>query len=291
MMRFLAPGIVLAFHLLPSSGCVVEDTLAMHRQDVASENKLSLNKLSLNKLSLNKLSLGSLSADRFVLDADGVGELATTEDGRELLAYVARCALPEGEELVLLGNDGKTLLYSFPGSIGLAPQWATSLPSGSMLRWVSACLLAHVNYYGVSVPISLRGQHPALATTLVEQQEYSTQEGAFYGNVFADRDSDGSADLVMYACHGKAASESSDYLLERVCSEPSGLDDGRTVCGFVDMGACHTMDVASQPCSRHSVDGEVFYPCTTSTTDTQCNKRKGSAESFDEVITVYVPNA
>jgi hypothetical protein len=58
-------------------------------------------------------------------------------------------------------------------------------------RWVSACVLARTNAYGVHVRISLRapadapqGIKDALATTPDEVANYTLREGAYYGNIF-----------------------------------------------------------------------------------------------------------
>jgi hypothetical protein len=68
--------------------------------------------------------------------------LASTAAKREQLKYLVRCALPAE---VALYADIEGERFTFPGSIGLAPRWLTEAMTPSEERWVSACLLAHVN--------------------------------------------------------------------------------------------------------------------------------------------------
>src|SRR5262245_12570759 len=87
--------------------------------------------------------LGTRSDDsEVVLDA-ATAKMLAEPAGRDLLKYVAICALPDGDELVT-GDD------RFPGFYGLAPEWATGSCGAECQRWVSACLLAHVNAKGQS---------------------------------------------------------------------------------------------------------------------------------------------
>ena len=80
-------------------------------------------------------------------------DLASTADKRKQLTYLVRCALPAD---VALYADIEGERFTFPGSIGLAPRWLTEAMTPSEERWVSACLLAHVNYFGKHVRISIR---------------------------------------------------------------------------------------------------------------------------------------
>jgi hypothetical protein len=102
-------------------------------------------------------------------------------------------------------NDDGTTWWGAP-----APGGATDLTTGkwgvcdeSCQRWVSACVLARTNAYGVHVQISMRvpGSAPqgaslgrqrqfaaieaAVAPTQSELNDYNTREGAYYGNIFA----------------------------------------------------------------------------------------------------------
>jgi hypothetical protein len=87
--------------------------------------------------------------------------------------------------------------YSFPGELGLTPKWG--IPGGTCgetcQRWVSACVLARIDYLGEKVNISLRGPHANLATTPAEAAAYTLREGVYYGNIFG-----APAEQERYAC-------------------------------------------------------------------------------------------
>ena len=121
--------------------------------------------------------------------------LAATAAQRKQLTYLVRCALPAD---VALYADIEGERFTFPGSIGLAPGWLTEAMTPSEERWVSACLLAHVNYFGKHVQVSMRATPPpvpALAVSDDEQQTFSMFEGGFFGNLFT-------SNPVAYTCQG-----------------------------------------------------------------------------------------
>ena len=123
--------------------------------------------------------------------------LASTAAKRKQLTYLVRCALPAD---VALYADIEGERFTFPGSIGLAPRWLTEAMTPSEERWVSACLLAHVNYFGKHVRISIRATGvavPELQASADEQQTYTIFEGGFFGNLFAPTP-------VAYTCQGDA---------------------------------------------------------------------------------------
>jgi hypothetical protein len=205
------------------------------------------------------------------------GMLLSTEDGREVFTYIASCAFPDGQ-IVEATIDGVT--YEFSGSIGLAPGWESRALNVREKRWVSACLIARVNAYGVSIPISIRGDHEALTTSADEAATFHLEEGAFYGNVFVPADQP----IEWVACRGEAqaAGETGD-LVDRDCTEPD--TNGRTTCGFTFAGNCIKYSTASSTahaCKRRK-DGHYE----------DCHTVRGNAHWPDgterqEVITVFV---
>jgi len=125
------------------------------------------------------------SAERYPLN-DQANHIAQTEQGREFIAYLADCALGAG---VIAYADVAGQHYEFPGALDLAPQWLHRPLTEDEQRWVSACILARTNYFGVKVEISLRAEHSpysSLQTTDQERQEFTLHEGDFFGNLFAD---------------------------------------------------------------------------------------------------------
>jgi hypothetical protein len=163
--------------------------------------------------------------------------LASTAAKREQLKYLVRCALP-ADVTVYADIEGER--FTFPGSIGLAPRWLTAAMTPSEERWVSACLLAHVNYFGKHVRISIRATGiavPELEASAEEQQTYTIFEGGFFGNLFAPAP-------VAYTCRGeRTPAQARDPILQdRVCTQETGVTTTEglpvTVCQFLVTGRC-----------------------------------------------------
>lgn len=140
-------------------------------------------------------------------------QLAQTAEGREFVQYLAGCALCEG---VTAFVDVEGQHYEFPGAIGLAPQWIHHPLSEEEQRWVSACMLARTNYFGVEVKISLRNENSpvaALQTTAEERADFTIYEGDFFGNLFAD------PPVAGVALGHRSPEQQSDPVLQlRVCT-------------------------------------------------------------------------
>jgi hypothetical protein len=116
----------------------------------------------------------------------------STADGRLQVAYLVKCALPANRTLVKTDKNGAK--YSFPGEIGLAPEWETGSCDQTCQEWVTACLLAFENTTGVHVPIWMAAEHPAIGFGL--SPDYPHQEGSFFGNIFA-------SNPLEYYCGGR----------------------------------------------------------------------------------------
>jgi hypothetical protein len=143
--------------------------------------------------------------------------------------------------------------FTFSGSIGLAPHWLTEAMTPSEERWVSACLLAHVNYFGKHVRISIRATGiavPELEASADEQQTYTIFEGGFFGNLFAPTP-------VAYTCQGmRSPAQARDPILQdRVCTQETGGTTAEgtpiTYCHFLVTGHCE------EPASL-TVDGTPY---------------------------------
>jgi hypothetical protein len=164
-------------------GCaeVEDDVGADHNAALATINGLStINGLTCsNGLSAtNGLSvINGLSTINGLASTYG---LMTTASGRNQVAYIVRCALPETESITKTDQYGNS--YTFPGLIGLAPQWQTGACDLNCQEVVSACLMAHVNTSGVHVPLWIVAQNTAVGWG--QNVEFPNQEGAFFGNVF-----------------------------------------------------------------------------------------------------------
>jgi len=141
----------------------------------------------------------------------------------ELLPYLVRCTLDPSEQYNITINE-TTQIYN--GSFGLAPSFPFLPLTDLQQELVSACLIAHVNHFGIHVLISARNV-PYVPATLGEMSDHQVYEGAFFGNVFLRNE-------TMYSCIGDpkqyALAHSPDRV-NRVCTENS-------TCGMVSMGLC-----------------------------------------------------
>lgn len=167
-----------------------------------------------------------------------------TEEGREILKYLIDCALPNH---ITVSAEHNNEPFVFHGGAGLAPDWLDRSLNTSEQRWVSACMLARVNYYGEKVKISMRGKAQnnevlpdILQTTEEEVKAFPLFEGGFYGNLFLEMPE-------AYACIAKNNFENlaKTKAAKRVCSHASenlsAAGDTLTWCGFIHTGECNSL--------------------------------------------------
>ncbi|WP_437668920.1 hypothetical protein [Sorangium sp. So ce131] len=171
---------------------------------------------------LHGVKARSLSAASGSLAANVSSSGANRGSLLQAMAYLTYCALRNDQTLVIPNqlNGGS---YAFKGGHGLAPAWyADRALSGDEQRWVSACLLAHMNSQGKQVAISLRG--PRFPAAPEEERAYGEQEAAYFGDLFLDAPE-------RFACRGTSTS----VLFEgqgRTCH----LDE--EACGLTLLGSC-----------------------------------------------------
>jgi hypothetical protein len=247
------------------AGCVVDDLDTSETDDaVLTTNRLAANRLAANRLAANRLAANSLSAAALT-----AGSLIETADGREVFSYIVSCALPAGTSVTV--KDSLNNSYTFPGEIGLAPGWQTATPSVADRHWVTACLLARTNYYGVTVQLSMRGSHPALATTSTETNTYKVAEGAFYGDLFATTQS-------WYACGSKKWTSTLAQDAQRTCA--ISQDGVTTMCGFTYEFFCG---------NTYSQTNGISKPAACSNAKAPWSGCKGAElTTWSEVITIFL---
>jgi hypothetical protein len=202
--------------------------------------------------------------------------LIQTSEGRELLGYLMKCAFGWDDELTVARGD---TAFVFEGGVGLGARWADGALQPSDQRWVSACLLAHANAFGIEVPMSLRGRHPSLATTPDEEQSFTVQEGAFYGNLFEPS----KTKTVMFACAGAGLFDacevdSNAWVDARACAK---AEASVSECGFYVPGVCFSPGSAS-PAACGSMEAGAFGDCR------GAMEGDKAPEIYKEVITVYL---
>ncbi|TKB69675.1 MAG: hypothetical protein E8D52_04730 [Nitrospira sp.] len=181
--------------------------------------------------------------------------LVATETARHQLKYLVNCALPDS--VVLFSVQGHER-FTFPGHLGLAPEWLKTPLTPFQERWVSACMLALTNYAGKHVEVWLHakpGTAPFLAPSKEDTKAYSLLEGGFFGNLF-------SAHPVAYVCSGTHMKiDAQDPVFrDRLCTKASGdrTRDGKplTVCEFILTGPCS--DPASFTINGQTYDEVIF---------------------------------
>jgi hypothetical protein len=148
----------------------------------------------------------------------------------QFLNYTVSCALGVNQSLTIPLHPPVVLV----GSLGLASSWDQRKMNTADQEAVSACLAARVNYFGVHVEISIRGKSldPPSADEITE---YHLQEGAFWGNIFADHPQ-------MFACANETNLQNS-YLSLRFCSTGFPIPDESTIsCGPIrHVGTCDSV--------------------------------------------------
>lgn len=173
-------------------------------------NGLGPNGLDINGLGPNGLGPNGLGPNGIILTIEPNGMQAVSSFGAwfeanpatapQFMRYFARCAYDGSTAIAYLDSTGKTWAWS--GQYGLAMTSAKTLVldgSGVPIarermtvdegKWVSACILAHVNVQGTHQYISLRGNPPnaeAQAALRPTPGELWTMRPAsvYFGNLF-----------------------------------------------------------------------------------------------------------
>jgi hypothetical protein len=221
----------------PDPWAVTSATSSLMGASDETENRLAFNRLAFNRLAFNRLAFNRLAFNRLAFNRlafNSLDGLETTAEGRELLLYVARCALADGDVLVATVDDTE---YEFPGLLGLAVEWESRELEPAEARWVSACLITHVNAFDISVQLSLRAPAGHIPATPEEEHDFPVYEATFFGDVFGD-------ELLTYGCVGNDAEIAGVHASNRplrVCADPGPQ------CPVVELGYCRDVCDAYEP--------------------------------------------
>lgn len=263
---------------------------AMLALETGTRGKLAANKLAANRLgpysaAANSAAASKLAAspiavrqhrtNQYAANPESTRDFMATSEGREVLSFIVSCALPADVTLVATMPDGSP--FEFFGDLGLADEWLKHPLRKAGRGWVSACLFARVNDNSLALPISMRGQTQALATTPEEVATWSLEEGAFYGDYFVAP----GEPVQWIACRGRdqAAGETGGLVL-RDCTEPDPNDPTHTLCGFTYAGDCG--DFAAVPACEHFSPHDFYRKCQDRPGD------ESRSDVFRQVITVFV---
>ncbi len=256
--------LLLVLGAFAATGCVAstDEVVGVAEEAALTTNALTTNALTTNALTTNALTTNALTTNALTTNALTtnalISQALTDPNAREVLKYIVSCALPVGAQI-------STPTGNYEGALGLAPQWGK--PNGrcdeSCQEWVSGCVLSRVDYAGVHVPISVRGQHKALATSAQERRDYPNREATYYGNIFK-------APQLRFACLTPGATE-----IPRVCG-PSLASCVMTITGY-----------CNEVCERPTSDG-AFRNCRAPVSDDDDRDCDDDGTEFHGSVTVFL---
>ena len=209
-----------------------------------------------NGLTVNGLTVNGLTSADFSSWFSRDVELNST-----VMKYVVQCAVPAGESRTY--QDPSTgSSYTWQGGLGLALGWANGETITEVeQQLVSACLAAHINKFGMHVPLSVLGmtaQQEPIAYSHEELESFSRREACFFGNLFTgegvfagvDRDYLNAGESSPRAC-GLTTQEG---LLESACSPLVHVQNCETMCTLDPSGLFYT---------ECTYNGQTYRPLTT----------------------------
>jgi hypothetical protein len=168
-----SPSIPLIAALLTALSCDGGQRAAEERQqpviasNVIASNVIASNALTCNAIASNAIAGNALSGSLLAPEQPGqtLGVVSQNDvaiglqdpDAQMLMKYLVHCALSPDQALRWTSRFAPFPTSTWTGALGLCPQWLQSAPSAECLQRVSGCLLARNNAFGISVPVSLRG--------------------------------------------------------------------------------------------------------------------------------------
>ena len=276
-------------------GCVEDNERSFvddgDEPDVVAVAREAQNSLGENSLGFYAAQFNRMVREPFTQTAT-TARLAAEGKGDALLDYAARCTFLPG--LTVRIKDVRGAWHTYPKplpppyrSLGLAPKWPSRALDSTEERWLMSCLLAHVNAVPVAVGISVRGAHPALATTPAEKARFKFVEGAFYGRFGDAGDPDEAGITYQYACYshellagcGNDVLATEEALKNRMCTVPAACAHFRVV------GPCPDALGNGHHACGSNPDG-TFAPCYDTLSQAPSSWPVG--EKYPEAITVML---
>lgn len=136
------------------------------------------------------------------------------------------------------------------GWFGLAPNWDTMsiATQFDVQEWLTGCMIARLNKFGLEVEILLEGDTPAIQTDPALDLIVQYEESTVHGNMFnaTKTPSDSVPAFNAYLCR-------ETYLAETACPTDQGVayaysricDNAPGICGLIDIGRCDPTKVTS----------------------------------------------
>jgi hypothetical protein len=242
------------------------ETPTSQKQELEMKNGLTVNGLTVNGLTVNGLTVNGLTVNGLTVNGLGSADFSewfvrNAELNGILMKYVVQCAVPEGE--VRTYQDPSTgSSYTWQGGLGLALGWARGEAiTEAEQQLVSACLAAHVNKYGMHVPLSVLGMtahEEPIAYSREELESFGRREACFFGNLFTGE--------------GIFAGVDRDYLNEsesspRACGLTTQEGESESACSpMVHVQSCEmmcTLDPSGLFYTECTYNGQTYRPLTT----------------------------
>ena len=195
--------------------------------------------------------------------------LLSTSGGRTAIKYAARCALPA---TVTVNAQVGATQYSYPGQglLTTTPGWLTAPLPLTAAQDLFGCMLAHLNAFGVEVPINLSG--PSVTNTAGHDANFTWEEALWVAKITS-----GPTQKTTFAFHVWPLDDLVqceayvEQLTNRVCGGFTGncgltvRSDRATVCTETSAGwYCDVTPTTTLPAIKTRLkvtDVETLYDC------------------------------
>jgi hypothetical protein len=195
-------------------------------------------------------TLGGAALDQGAGFLPGISLSQVSSSCRHVLRSAVECALTPEQAV----RDPLTgALYT--GWWGLAPSWSGHALDSAGRRYVTACMVQRLNYYGASVPILLEGPPSAITRNMAYDAQFSLAESTVFGDLFSS-----TTPLLgllpafnVYVCWEPLLPQSCGTLELPLLFEKRICDDV-PLCGLVTLG----------PCALSCVENGPYWKCRSS---------------------------
>jgi len=167
-------------------GAVIQSTFPICNEAMlwkGSANGICQNGLAMAGLTETGLGLESMATEAFAAWFDRDPAASDV-----LMRYLAKCAAP-ASDVVTWTSPNSAITYHWAGGLGVATGWASGQPmTVAEQQLLSACLGAHVNRFGMTVPLAVEGRvstGEAIALDPGELELFPVREACFFGDLFA----------------------------------------------------------------------------------------------------------
>lgn len=193
-----------------------------------------------------------------------------------LLSVIVQCALAPDQTVSgrFAGQD-----FEFTGVAGAAQQWADGPCDEACQEMVSSCVLTKLNNWNMVARILIESSVPLPGEEPVDRvaEGFVIEEGAFYGNIFADPPR-------LYTCRGRGRDPFYDVV--RICTHRDNN------CGVAPVGPCLPRDGEGDEiphaCEAFDEERGAFRRC-----HNRLSLPDGSFPTdslvYDDLFTVHLP--